>query len=572
MIQQGHSIILNAGKLHMLFENGFLRYVRLGREEFVRMIYFAVRDANWGTVPYRIEGISTQVDDKAFEISYEAICQQGEIDFRWKCNIVGKENRIFFSIAGRSHSNFYANRIGFCLLHPIRNHAGLPIEIEHSIGRTNSYSFPENVSPHQPFTDISKMEWELESGSAFLDFKGAGFETEDQRNWLDASYKTYCTPLELPFPVLVRPQDEVSQSILLKVEPKPSFKKHGFSNKHFLSISDNHSPLPAIGLESNKDALNPWTINRLKALKLSHVRVELKFDLESWQTDLKLRCAQANMLGVPISLLVFANENRTLLSERLSQIAWSTFDICEVTVIDSQNKSAGEAFLASVLPVVKSFFPNIPLGSGTDFYFAEFNRQAPPMDELDFCSFSANPQVHAFDNRSIMETASSFEDVTKSAKILSGGKPVHISPITLKPRSNPDATEELSSERQIQIRVDERQKGSLCAHWTLASIKYLSTAGAASASFFQTTGNEGLLRQEEKRVFPVFKIFEFLGRYKGGHLIHSFSSSPLEFEGLVLRYKEKIYAVLANFTAEPITINFQDKSITLKARELKFLE
>ena len=30
--------------------------------------------------------------------------------------------------------------------------------------------------------------------------QGDVFETEDQRNWTDASFKTYCPPLRLPFP------------------------------------------------------------------------------------------------------------------------------------------------------------------------------------------------------------------------------------------------------------------------------------------------------------------------------------------------------------------------------------
>ena len=31
-------------------------------------------------------------------------------------------------------------------------------------------------------------------------FDGDIFEMEDQRNWTDASYKIYSTPLRLPFP------------------------------------------------------------------------------------------------------------------------------------------------------------------------------------------------------------------------------------------------------------------------------------------------------------------------------------------------------------------------------------
>ena len=40
---------------------------------------------------------------------------------------------------------------------------------------------------------------------------------EDQRNWTDASFKTYCTPLARPFPVPVQAGDRVDQRVALTV-------------------------------------------------------------------------------------------------------------------------------------------------------------------------------------------------------------------------------------------------------------------------------------------------------------------------------------------------------------------
>jgi D-apionolactonase len=47
--------------------------------------------------------------------------------------------------------------------------------------------------------------------------EGDTFEMEDQRNWTDASFKTYCTPLAEPFPVLVEPGDRVDQQVTVIV-------------------------------------------------------------------------------------------------------------------------------------------------------------------------------------------------------------------------------------------------------------------------------------------------------------------------------------------------------------------
>ena len=49
-----------------------------------------------------------------------------------------------------------------------------------------------------------------------LRFGGELFEMEDQRNWTDASYKTYCTPLHLPYPVELAAGERVIQSVTLR--------------------------------------------------------------------------------------------------------------------------------------------------------------------------------------------------------------------------------------------------------------------------------------------------------------------------------------------------------------------
>jgi len=48
-------ISLKAGQLELVYENGSIRWIRLGNSEIVRMIYSAVRDRNWGTIEPIIE-------------------------------------------------------------------------------------------------------------------------------------------------------------------------------------------------------------------------------------------------------------------------------------------------------------------------------------------------------------------------------------------------------------------------------------------------------------------------------------------------------------------------------------
>ncbi len=83
--------------------------------------------------------------------------------------------------------------------------------------------FPDLISPHQPFKQIQQVQHRINNKfEAIVHFAGDEFEMEDQRNWTDASFKTYCTPLDLPFPVNVPAGTEIAQSITLTVHPAPA--------------------------------------------------------------------------------------------------------------------------------------------------------------------------------------------------------------------------------------------------------------------------------------------------------------------------------------------------------------
>ena len=47
--------------------------------------------------------------------------------------------------------------------------------------------------------------------------EGDTFEMEDQRNWTDASYKTYVRPLALPWPYLIAKGETIDQTVILTV-------------------------------------------------------------------------------------------------------------------------------------------------------------------------------------------------------------------------------------------------------------------------------------------------------------------------------------------------------------------
>lgn len=112
---------LRAGPLTLEYEDGDLRYIRLGDREVVRRWYVAVRDRDWGTVPGHLSGENIEIESDHFRIEYCVEHRQGDIDLAWTGSISGTaEGTIRFRMEGIARSTFLRNRIGFCVLHPIR--------------------------------------------------------------------------------------------------------------------------------------------------------------------------------------------------------------------------------------------------------------------------------------------------------------------------------------------------------------------------------------------------------------------------------------------------------------------
>lgn len=578
---------LRAGLLSLLFEEGDLRYIRLGEREVIRRVYVAVRDRNWGTLPGTLSNLHLNAQSDSFHISYEMQHKQGEIAYTWKGIIVGdKAGTITFQMEGEALSTFWRNRIGFCVLHPIRECMGVPSRIEHVNGTVEESVFPLHIAPqyiingqvqpHEPFSEMRAVSHQLFPGLwAEVRFSGDTFEMEDQRNWIDASYKTYCTPARLPFPVEVPQGTRISQSTVLSlhgVVPELSPIAHT-DTVNFSIESSSPVPLPPVGLgvATHREMLTARQIERLKALNLSHLRVDLRLSGQDYPAILRKATDEARALGISLEIALTlsdeaASELQTLM-RLLTEVqppvyAWLIFHINE--------PSTGEQWIRLARKHLSAYSPGAKFGGGTNAYFAQLNREHIPVELLDFVCFSANPQVHAFDNASLAETCEMLASTIETGFQIAKSRPMAVTPITLKPRFLPDATGPeiplLSDE--LPSTVDPRQMSLFGAGWTLASFKYLAESRhLAYVTYYETMGWRGVMETDSGSpmqnkfssvpggVFPMYHVLADIGEFAGGEVLPSRSTSTLHVDGLVLRKDKKTRVTLANLGAEPQQVN-----------------
>ena len=546
----GETHKLRAGPLEATYSDGELRHVRFGGAEVVQRIYAAVRDHNWGTTPGRLESVSMQVESSGFRIVFDSIHQQGSVDFRWRGILTGTPaGSISFAMDGKARSTFLRNRIGLCVHHPLRECAGKPCVVETADGELERTQFPEFVSPHQPFLNVRAITHDVAPGvCAEVRFYGDVFETEDHRNWTDANFKTYGTPLRLPFPVEVLAGTEISQRIEITLhgalespEPPPErVVRVCLPNAAWRR-------LPKIGLGQASDGrpLSETELEALRRLKLSHLRVDLP-PRADWRPKLALATEEAGAIGAKLEVAV------TLPGDTAHLRDWAP--TVDRWLVYRENEKATGA--PSALELRAALGPEALITVGTNAYFAELNRNRPSGGGWDAACFSVNPQVHAFDDESVMANASAQFDAVRSALQFLGGRPVVVSPVTLRPRFNPDATGHVEPSEP-----DPRQKSQFCAAWTLASLSALARAGASSVTYFETHGAGGVL--DGDATYPVFRVLEAAAGFAGASVIACESSDESRVAALALESGGTRRVLIANLTGEPCEIAVAGQRETL---------
>ena len=556
---------LRAGPLSLFWEGGDLRTIKLGGREVLRRIYVATRDRNWGTAPNVMSNVVMDVQADAFRIRYDVENRQDDIHFIWHGEIAGEaDGTIRFSMDGVAQSTFLKNRIGFCILHPA-DIAGARCRVDHIDGSSETATLPVLLVPHQPllpFAEMAGMAHEVASGVwAEVRFTGDVFEMEDQRNWTDASFKTFSTPLRLPYPVEVPAGARIAQTVTLALRDERSDQRVEFTSatKPLTFVIDPAapaSPLPPIGLgmASHGAPLTATEISRLRALNLRHLRVDLVLADPAYPARLRQATAEAQALGIPleIALLISPDSADGELAALRRLLDALRPNVCRWLIFPAKEVFRGGSLLREVIEPARTHlagYGDAALVSGTDADFIFLARSQPPLEWVDALTFAITPQVHAFDNASVVETLAT-QGSRRSQCTRVGRRDAGIR----QPGDVPAAPQPLRHRRdpahppgELPPQVDPRQMSLFAACWAAGSVRNLAQSGAAGITYFETTGWRGVMetaqgspvpdkfRSIPGAVFPVYHVLADIGEFAGGEVLAGQPSDALAVDGIALR-------------------------------------
>jgi hypothetical protein len=568
--QNNNQVIVRAGSLSMIYENGNLRRIKSGNNEVLRMIYPSVRGKGWLTYYPVITDEKFEINPDSFRISYESI-YTGEINFRAHFLIEGfADNTVVFSMDGEAISDFEKNRIGFCVLHPAEC-AGKSCTIGHTNGEEEATMFPRFISPRQPFTDIRNMNWEKNGNNFSLDFYGDVFETEDHRNWTDASYKTYCTPLGIPYPVRLKSGEKISQKVVFKMNGTPLPGKNEYTGITVKVFPENSKPVPMIGISrsSRRKEITENEMQVIRNLKFDHYRADLHLFNARWKDTGALAAAEAGKIGCPLELAVFIDDKfHEQITGLLSWIVETKPEIAALNIFHKDHRTTPAPIINEIGSMIKAVLPDIKAGAGTNANFAQVNRDRPSSPYMDNVCYSIHPQEHAGDNLTLVENLQAQASTVESAKNFSGGRGIWVSPVNIQRRfnANTENFEQPAVNDSCPPQIDNRLLSLFGACWIAGSLKYICESGATGVTYLETVGERGIFQgdfpsrwpkefpSKERMIFPVYFVFQFMAGCKSFKVIKTESSEPLTVDSLMLSDGKNVKIILLNFTAADRTV------------------
>lgn len=568
--------VVRAGPLSAEFTDGEVRHLRIGDVEIVRRITVAVRDQAWNTLPPTLSHVRIRQDADSFEITLVSRHEAADLSFAWEGQIRGAADGSFsFSMDGRAITSFPYRRIGICVLLPPEEVAGRNC-VASLADRRFSAELPFMVAPPGPRAGVDlplvpafdQLSVAGRQVTTDLLFDGDDFEIEDQRNWTDDSFKIYSR-----FPPVGYAPERMSVGTLMhqsvSISATARVRQPGPRPREAIQLAvggPTTARMPDVGLGHADQSPAPAgeSARLLRALASAHLRVDLQLGEDGWPDRLAGARRQAEVMGCPLEVAVFLPESAPDFGRLNAALA--TTSVRRVLVYRTDAESTPGPDVAAVRRALTSLPRGTPMAGGTDLYFAHLNRTRPDVAAMDGVAFPITPQVHAADEESIIESADGLRAVVRTARTFCAGRPLLVSPISLRPRYNPDTPDEPSQPGTgLPDNVDARQISVFGACWAMVTLKALAEEGVSATTWLETTGPRGIIENAVvpsfSRVFPsrpglVFPLYHALRdacELRNARLLGCASDQPANCAAVAVQRGGRRTVLVANLRPEQAT-------------------
>ncbi len=595
---------LRAGALTASLDAGNLRHIKLNGVEAIRAIQYLSRNKNWGTYSPDIANLKIDQGDDSFVVTYDAVCRDAEQELAYSARIEGRaDGSLAFDVTATPKGEYLTARTGFVVLHP-SDVSGQPVKVGQVDGTSTVATFPVEIDPAQPFKNMRALTHEVTPGvNVTCTMLGDTFEMEDQRNWMDASYKTYVRPLALPWPYTLPGGEAFEQSVTLAVTGPVSSQAAGDAEGAVTVTvgGETESTVPSLGLyippELSRDARG--LSDALGALKPNYLVG--RFDAREGHNSVTLRNYEAvkRAIGKPFTLeailpcldgngqpsdeVAIMKDDMAFLVGCCEEADLEPDAVVVTPSTDTKCTLPDDVFppsppLAEIYDAARAAFPNAQIGGGMVSYFTELNRKRPPTDKLDFITHTLCPIIHACDDISVMENLEALPHIATSVRALGGGLPYRIGPTAIGMRDNPYGAAAADNPDNIRIAMainDPRQRSLLGASWYAGLFARMTAGGAEAICLATLSGPNGLVHTDQDwptpwfgdqpadtLLYPAFHVIAEINRVAGRAVYETASSVPGAVQAFAYTSSTGPRIWLANLTgtAQSVQVEGVDRS------------
>lgn len=491
--------------------------------EVLRGVTCMIRDRNWGS--YRPEDVQTMVIPGSVPMldqSFSVADGRALIDLRLTARA---EGWLDLQAGITAHSDLVANRAGLVILHPILGVAGTPLVVTDPQQGVTETRFPTLISPAQPVSNIAALSHRIADIAVQITFSGEVFEMEDQRNWSDASFKTYCRPLAWPYPYELKAGETIRQTISLRLTMSEGQNPRKSAPARQTSTSSARSELrlPEVLLAVENDWVPQRPIHALSLLGKTALLLRLHPD-ENGLVDPSLVAAVLEISDQVDVEVVLPDGGIDILPRLAEQLYHAGLAPRRVIALP-------QGWMRSVQPgttpsgarpdvcasAVAAAFPEARIGVGALTNFTELNRSRPPVGLGDYVTHANTAIVHAADDTSVWQTLETLPHIFQSAREIAVSRAYRLGLVSIAMRTNPYGAALADNPLRQQVAMagdDPRQSCSFAAAYVIGVLALGARHDVEAVALAAPLGRFGVVTASGL-VFPIFHALRALNRFSG---------------------------------------------------------
>jgi D-apionolactonase len=510
------SLSLAIGNWRMRLTGHGIEDVAYRGDVLARRVFFSVRDQSWASpaVPmtYRRHA---GVDLDGVGSLYDMVGAVDGYPLRISGSVAVTDRAVTVAYHLGVGADVEVSRCGPCVLHDVPP-PGQVIATDRP-GPEGRFTVGSGIPAHPLASGYHKLAYAVGATNLTVDFEGAAFEMEDQRNWADSTLKSYCPPLSDPRPLQLEAGRVVAFSVRLTAEaasrrrgpgghPSPRRRSVWRAPRRGSSFA---LALPALGLSHPGGDLAVDVVDRLSAVRPAFLHLLVELGDDDWARRMEADLRVADSLGVGAVVTVDCPPDRL---GQLRRMAGHSRGVIDTAFLFGSGSALTSAELAET---GRSLFEGtgVRVGAGTRGHFASLNSAGHVPDAAEVVAVALAAGAHDDDRRALATGIDSYGHIVDQLRHLATGRELYIGPVGFAPTF--DSWSPVGAQRAVReawAGDHPRQPSAFAAAWTIAAVAALVPLAVPRVCIAGTVGGRGVgdVTGGEFRPYPVLSALRVL--------------------------------------------------------------